>query len=69
MKELIVIGRNIAQIRKERGLTQEAVCGEAEIERTYLSRLENGSENVSIKTLLKIAKALDVKISVIIGDM
>lgn len=66
MKELKIIGQNIAKIRKERGLTQEDLCGLAKIDRSYLSEIENGKMNVTIKALVGIAKALKVKLSEII---
>lgn len=59
MKELRIIGRNIARRRKEQGLTQEDLCGLAEIDRSYLSEIENGKMNVTIRALVTIAGALD----------
>jgi transcriptional regulator with XRE-family HTH domain len=66
MKELKKIGQNIAQIRKERGLTQEDLCGMAEIDRSYLSEIENGKMNMTIKSLVMIAKSLKCDLSDII---
>ena len=66
MKELKKIGQNIARIRKERGLTQEDLCGVAEIDRSYLSEIENGKMNVTIKSLVTIAKSLKCDLSDII---
>ena len=66
MKELKKIGQNIARIRKLRGLTQEDLCGMAEIDRSYLSEIENGKMNVTIKSLVTIAKALKCDLSDII---
>jgi transcriptional regulator with XRE-family HTH domain len=59
MKELKIIGKNVARIRKARGMTQEDLCGEAEIDRSYLSEIENGKMNVTIRSLAEIAKALN----------
>jgi len=66
MKELKKIGKNIATLRKQRGLTQEDLCGLAEIDRSYLSEIENGKMNVTIKSLVMIAKALKCELSDII---
>ena len=66
MKELKKIGQNIARIRKERGLTQEDLCGMAEIDRSYLSEIENGKMNMTIKSLVMIAKSLKCDLSDII---
>jgi len=66
MKELKKIGQNIARIRKQRGLTQEDLCGMAEIDRSYLSEIENGKMNMTIKSLVMIAKSLKCDLSDII---
>ena len=59
MKELKAIGRNIVRLRKSKKLTQEDLCGLAEIDRSYLSEVENGKMNVTIKSLTNISKALN----------
>jgi len=59
MKELKIIGKNVARIRKEQNLTQEDLCGLAEIDRSYLSEIENGKMNVTVKSLVTIAGALN----------
>lgn len=66
MKELKKIGKNIATLRKQNGLTQEDLCGLAEIDRSYLSEIENGKMNVTIKSLVMIAKSLKCELSDII---
>lgn len=60
MNEIKRIGKNIAKYRKARGLTQEDLCGITEIDRSYLSQIETGRINVTIKTLVTIAKVLKV---------
>lgn len=62
MKELKIIGKNIVRLRKAKKLTQEDLCGLAEIDRSYLSEIENGKMNVTIKALVTIAKALDCEL-------
>lgn len=59
MKELKIIGKNIVRLRKLRKMTQEDLCGLAEIDRSYLSEIENGKMNVTIKSLVIIARALE----------
>jgi transcriptional regulator with XRE-family HTH domain len=60
MSTLQKIGRNIAAQRLERRMTQEDLAGLAEMDRSYLSEIENGRKNLSVLALLKIAKALRV---------
>jgi len=59
MKELKNIGRNIVKYRKKQGMTQEDLCGAADIDRSYLSEVENGKANVSVEMLVKISDALE----------
>lgn len=60
MQELKRIGQNIAKLRKQKKLSQEDLAGAAEIDRSFLSEIENGYKNLSILVLFRIAKALDV---------
>lgn len=62
MDDLIIIGKNIARIRKEKNMTQEDLCGITELDRSHLSEIENGKMNITVKTLIKISEALDVEI-------
>ncbi len=61
MEDLKTIGKNVVRLRKLKKLTQEDLCGLAEIDRSYLSEIENGKMNVTVAALAKIAKALGVK--------
>lgn len=62
MKELKIIGKNVVKLRNARNLTQEDLCGLAEIDRSYLSEIENGKMNVTIKSLVSIAHALECEL-------
>jgi len=59
------IGRRIAELRKERGLTQMQLAQKVGMFSNNLSRIESGKHAISITALAKIAKALDVKIELI----
>ncbi|MBI3137001.1 MAG: helix-turn-helix transcriptional regulator [Sphingobacteriales bacterium] len=54
------IGKRIAELRKEKGVSQQKFAYEAEIERSYLTRIENGQKNISVTTLERILIALEV---------
>lgn len=54
------VGQRIKTIRNEQGLSQEKLALKAEIDRTYLAGVEMGKRNISLKSLDKIIKALDV---------
>lgn len=53
------IGERIKQLRNERGLSQEEFAHRADIDRTYVARLESGKRNVTVIALQKVIKALE----------
>lgn len=57
------IGRQIRFLRTRKGISQTVLADQAEIARESLSRIETGSAEVSLSALLRIAKALEVKMS------
>jgi transcriptional regulator with XRE-family HTH domain len=54
------IGRRIRELRHQLELSQEALANKAEVDRTYMTDVENGRRNVSIEILEKIIAALEV---------
>ncbi|HZR43204.1 MAG TPA: helix-turn-helix transcriptional regulator [Ktedonobacteraceae bacterium] len=52
------LGQVIYQLRKERGISQEELALEAEVDRTRLGEIERGEANPTIDTLIKIANIL-----------
>lgn len=60
--ELKQLGLNIAYYRKLKGISQIQLAEAARISRTHLSNIEapNVPTQISIDTLLDIAKALDI---------
>lgn len=68
MASLKQIGAQITVRRKKLGITQDELAGLAEIDRSFLSEIENGHKNPSITTLVKIAEALDTKVSALLEE-
>jgi transcriptional regulator with XRE-family HTH domain len=62
MKAGALVARNIRRLRVASGLSQEVLAVDAEIDRTYVSRLERGLENPTVAVLERIAKALSANI-------
>ena len=56
------VGASIAKIRRAKGLSQIDVCSKLNMEKSYLSAIENGHQNVTLITCKQIADALDVDI-------
>jgi transcriptional regulator with XRE-family HTH domain len=62
MKAGALVARNIRRLRVAKGLSQEVLAVDAEIDRTYVSRLERGLENPTVAVLERLAKALSANI-------
>ena len=56
----ILVGRNFARLRREKGLTQEEVEARSGFSQQYLSSLERGRRNPTLITLYELSRALDV---------
>lgn len=61
---LKLIGKNIARLRKENGLSQKELGILIDMEKTYLSSIENGRQNPTALTIKKIADAIGCEVGV-----
>jgi len=57
------LGDNIRRIRTAKGMTQGDLCRVLEIDRAYMSNVENGRKNPTLETIERIAKALNLPIN------
>lgn len=55
-----VVGKNIRGVRVEKKISQEELASLADIHPTYLSRVENGSANISLERLIRLKIVLNV---------
>jgi transcriptional regulator with XRE-family HTH domain len=56
----IKIGQRIRQLREVSSISQKDLAYSADLDRSYIASIENGSRNVSIVNIEKIAIALNV---------
>jgi transcriptional regulator with XRE-family HTH domain len=54
------LGAAIRRARLTKGLSQEQLALQADVDRGYLGRVERGDNNVAILTLLRICVALEL---------
>lgn len=59
-KICILVGRRIRTLRRDRGLTQEALASRAGMARESLSIVERGRRDIGVAALDRIIRALDV---------
>ncbi|MGS2810191.1 helix-turn-helix domain-containing protein [Nocardia sp. MW-W600-9] len=58
----------VRAVRRQRGLTLDAVAARTGLTKSYLSKIERGQSNPSIAVALKIAKVLDVDVGQLFAD-
>lgn len=56
----VLFGRRVRQLRKARGVTQEAFAHQVNIDRSYFGSIERGERNVSLDNICLIAEGLGV---------
>jgi transcriptional regulator with XRE-family HTH domain len=59
------LGTRIRELRDAKGWSQERLAEAAYLDRSYLAGIERGLRNPSVRSLLKIANALKVRV----GDL
>lgn len=64
-----LVGRVIARMRSERGLTQEVLSGLSDIGRTHLSAIERGERKPTLETLYRISNALNIPMSAVVTEI
>jgi transcriptional regulator with XRE-family HTH domain len=63
MKARALVAWNLRRIRVDRGIPQEQLAYDAEIDRSYMSGLERRTENPTIDLLDRLAETLGVQLS------
>ena len=56
------LGDNIKKIRTRKGMSQGDICRALDMDRGYMSAIENGKKNITISQLERLAQALGVSV-------
>lgn len=56
------LSKRIADVRKQKGFTQERLAEEAELDRVALANIETGRRRPTVTALYKLAKAMDIDV-------
>ena len=62
MNLLVSLGKRIQSIREKQGLTQEQLEEKTGVNTKYISAIERGQKNVTVKTLGKIVSGLQIEL-------
>ena len=55
------LGIHIRQLREKKGMSQQDLADDCDISKNQVGRIERAKINTGIKTLVKIANALDIE--------
>jgi transcriptional regulator with XRE-family HTH domain len=61
--KLIALVQTICYVRQSKGISQEKLALLAEVDRSYVGRVERGDNNVAVFTLSRLAHALGISIA------
>ena len=64
-KILIKFGERVREKRLEQGLSQEELAVKAGVHRTYIGMIERAEKNISLLSIQKLSKALNIPIYIL----
>lgn len=64
-----LFGEKVRVKRKKCGFSQEKLAEKAGLSTVFISRIERGIESPSLDSIVKIAKALDVRVRDLVADV
>jgi transcriptional regulator with XRE-family HTH domain len=64
----IAFGNRLRQLRAARNLSQEALCRQARVDRSFYSQVETGTASPTVDWLHDVADALHVSLSALFRD-
>ena len=65
---LTALGDAIRRVRLEKGLSQEKLALLADVDCSYVGRVERGDNNVAVLTLARLVRAMDMSIAEIMVE-
>jgi len=67
MNARALLAWNLRRLRSERGLSQERLAADADVDRAYLSELERAQNSASLDLLDRLASALAVPVAALLA--
>lgn len=62
-------GANLRAARAKRNIKQEELCGRANIDRSYLSKVESGNYKITLAKVYALAAALECSLDELLPDL
>jgi transcriptional regulator with XRE-family HTH domain len=64
-----IFGASVRAHRSKLGISQEELAWRANLHRTYMCDVERGTRNVSLRSIYKIARALEVSVAALFSEL
>jgi transcriptional regulator with XRE-family HTH domain len=64
-----IFGEKIRQYRKQALFTQEQLAEKADLHHNFIGEVERGNMEISLSSMMKIAKALNIKVRDLVEDI
>jgi transcriptional regulator with XRE-family HTH domain len=68
-QNLKTLGDSIRRYRNQIGMSQEKLAEKADLHPVYVGKVERGEQWISLHALLRVAKALGVKVRDLVDDL
>lgn len=59
---IVAFGKRIREIRKAKGISQEKLALIAQIDRSYMGKIERGEFNLTLSKIYQLSEALEVDV-------
>ncbi len=69
MVDLQALGKRIHRRRKDMSLTQVALAAAADVDRSFISKVEHGEKMPSLETLYLVAECLTIPVGSLLGEV
>lgn len=63
------VGRTVRRLREKCEMSQEELASIAGLHRTYVGSVERGERNISLENIVRLARALGVRPSMLLDDL
>jgi transcriptional regulator with XRE-family HTH domain len=68
-QQLKVLGGTIRKYRNQTGFSQEKLAEKSDLHPVYIGKIERGEQWISLHALLRIARALGVRVKDLVADL
>lgn len=58
---ILQFGKRLAEIKKEKGLSFRKIAKNCDLDASFISKIEKGTENITLETILNLLHGLEIQ--------